>query len=400
MAGAFQTGVLAVRNLQRQGVKAICFDSDSRLQGFRSAYGPARLCPDPDSHIEDWLQFMRELSKELGGAPILIPSSDRYVSAIAQNRVELSKNFCLCNGIEVQGLLADKLSQYKLALENGMPMSRTGFVSCLEDLEEFAKTADYPCVIKPRHFREWERLNNNHPLLNQKVAVCNSRSELIDSYKSVLDVTANVIAQEVIQGPDTNKRVYLAYYDRNGERIAHAMFRELRCVPFGFGPATVSEPFVDEDADQVCDSFLRNIGYQGICEIEIKRDSRDGEAKLIEANPRLSGGGDAAPYAGVDLVWIHYQNMIGVNLEKIGPNGKYFKHIVFRSEGIAIPDYMRAGLLDWKGLLSSYKPPLAFFDLDLKDWRITLETLYVFFITLVRRVSRGSRDRQVNTFRT
>ena len=206
--------MLAVRNLQRQGVKAICFDSDSRLQGFRSVYGPARLCPDPDSHIEDWLQFMRELSKELGGAPILIPSSDRYVSAIAQNRVELSRIFCLCNGIEIQGLLADKLSQYKLALENGMPMSRTGFVSCLEDLEEFAITADYPCVIKPRHFREWERLNADHPLLNQKVAVCNSRSELIDCYISVRDVTVNVIAQEVIQGPDTNKRVYLAYYDQ------------------------------------------------------------------------------------------------------------------------------------------------------------------------------------------
>ena len=171
-------------------------------------------------------------------------------------------------------------------------------------------------------------------------------------------------------------------------------------MPFGFGPATVSEPFVDEDADEVCDGFLRNIGYQGICEIEVKRDSRDGKVKLIEANPRLSGGGDAAPYAGVDLVWIHYQNMIGVELAKIGPNGKYFKHIVLRSEGIAIPDYMRAGLLDWKGLLSSYKPPLAFFDLDLKDWRITLETLYVFFSTLVRRIGRGSRDRQVNTFRT
>ena len=33
--------------------------------------------------------------------------------------------------------------------------------------------------------------------------------------------------------------------------------------------------------------------------------------KLIEANPRLSGGGDAAPYAGVDLCWIHYLDLIG-----------------------------------------------------------------------------------------
>ncbi len=82
------------------------------------------------------------------------------------------------------------------------------------------------------------------------------------------------------------------------------MFRELRCDPVGFGPASVSEPVVDPETDRVCDEFLRSIGYVGICEIEMKWDDRDGRVKLIEANPRLSGGGDAAPYAGVDLCWL------------------------------------------------------------------------------------------------
>ncbi len=89
------------------------------------------------------------------------------------------------------------------------------------------------------------------------------------------------------------------------------MFRELRCDPVGFGPASVSEPIVDPGDRSVCDAFLRGIGYVGICEIEMKWDDRDGRVKLIEANPRLSGGGDAAPYAGVDLCWIHYLDLIG-----------------------------------------------------------------------------------------
>jgi D-aspartate ligase len=395
IAGAFQTGILAVRNLKRNGVRALCFDSDARLQGFHSVYGPARLCPDPDTHVEAWLEFMQDLSSELGDRAILIPSSDRYVSAIARNREKLAGLFDLCHGIELQGLLAEKQSQYRLALDHGMPMSNTGFITCKEDLEQFSSTADYPCVLKPRHFREWERLDPSHPLLNQKVSVCNTADELIDGYMSVREETRDVIVQEVIQGPDTNKRVYLAYYNERSERIAHAMFRELRCVPFGFGPATVSEPVVDEDADRVCNDFLRSIKYRGICEIEVKRDSRDGEVKLIEANPRLSGGGDAAPYAGVDLVWIHYQNMVGADLQPIEPNGKHFKHIVLRGEGVAIPEYMRAGLLSWRGLLNSYKPPLAFYDLEWRDWRISCETLYVFLRTLIVRLVRGPRrDRE------
>ncbi len=105
IAGAFQTGVIAVRNLKRHGVDALCFDCDSRLQGFHSVYGPARLCPDPDTHVDAWLEFMRGLSSEVGDGAILIPSSDRYVSAIAKNREQLAGFYNLCHGIELHGLL-------------------------------------------------------------------------------------------------------------------------------------------------------------------------------------------------------------------------------------------------------------------------------------------------------
>lgn len=293
------------------------------------------------------------------------------------------EHFRLSPGISVQGLLAEKQTQYELAMSHGMPMPVTGMVGNVEEVAEFAKKMHFPSVVKPWHFREWERLPDAHPLLNQKVSVVNSRDELIQCYNSICEVTPQVIVQEVIQGPDTNKRVYLSCYNSKSERIANAMFRELRCVPVGFGPASVSEPVADDEADRICDDFLRSIGYVGICEIEVKRDSRDGRVKLIEANPRLSGGGDAAPYAGVDLVWIHYQDMVGVPVSPVTPSSRHFKHIVLKEEATAIPAYMRAGLLSWRELARSYKPPLAFYDVDLRDWRVTLETVLVSLRTLV-----------------
>ena len=334
---------------------------------------------------------MIELGRELGERAVLIPSSDRYVTAIANNQEVLSEYFRVSPGIELQGLLAQKQTQYRLAMDKGMPMSRTGMIENIDQLSDFADTVDYPCLLKPWHFREWEHLPVGNPLRNQKVSVCNSKDELLESYLSVKETSPELIAQEVIAGPDTNKRVYLACYDKAGKRIAKAMFRELRCVPMGFGPASVSEPVQDDEADEICNAFLQKIGYAGICEIEVKRDSRDGKVKLIEANPRLSGGGDAAPYAGVDLVWIHYQDMIGMAVESVSPNGKHFKHIVIRGEAIAIPTYMRAGLLSWKELRRSYKPPLAFFDFDLRDWKISLESVLVFIHSMVTGWFRRSR---------
>lgn len=390
IAGAYQTAVLGVRSLTRQGVKALCFDCNSEMPGFRSVYGPARLCPNPDEEPQQWMEFMKELARELGTKAVLIPSSDRYVTAIAAQREILEEYFLLNPGIRLQGLLAEKHTQYQLAMEHGMPMPLTGMVSSFEELLESSRKLSYPCLIKPWHFREWQKFPTDHPLSNQKIAIANSVQELIANYELARPITPSVIVQDIIQGSDMAKRVYLSCYDRTGNRIANAMFRELRCVPIGFGPASVSEPFPDAEADAVCDSFLKKIGYIGICEIEIKRDSRDGQVKLIEANPRLSGGGDAAPYAGVDLCWIHYLEMIGRRVEPISPNGKHFRHVVLRAEGTAIPEYMRAGLLSWRQLVNSYKPPLAFFDFDLRDWKYSLETLAILIMSLLRALWNGN----------
>lgn len=393
IAGAFQTGVLGVRSLKRRGVHAVMFDCVANNPGFQSVYGPARLCPDPDTASDAWLEFMIGLAKEMGERPALIASSDKFVSAIARHAARLAEHFIFTPGAALQGALADKQTQYDLAAKHGMPMPATRFVKSLAEVEEFAQQAAFPCLIKPTHFREWQKFPKDHPLYDTKVAIADNAQMLVDNYRLAESVTREVILQEIIQGPDTAKRVYLSCYDGTGRRIANAMFRELRCAPMGFGPATVSEPVDDPETDAVCDSFLKSIGYAGICEIEMKWDSRDGKVKIIEANPRLSGGGDAAPYAGVDLCWIHYCDLIGKEVAPVKPNGAAFKHIVLRADGQAMPTYLRAGLISWRDVLRSYSPPLAFFDLDLRDWRYSLETLYVFLRMLTRSAFQGRLKR-------
>jgi predicted ATP-grasp superfamily ATP-dependent carboligase len=391
IAGAYQTGVLGIRCLQRRGVHAVCFDCNPSLPGFRSAYGTARLCPDPDSDSEGWLRFILDLAATLPQKPVLIASSDKFVSAIARHASVLDGHYVVSPGATMQGLLADKQSQYDLAAAHGMPMPRTQRIESQDEVIDFARTAAFPCLVKPMHFREWHRFPPGHPLLGTKVALADTAEALVHQYRLAAEVNRSVMLQEIIQGPDTAKRVYLACYDASGRRIAHAMFRELRCDPVGFGPASISEPVSDPETDSVCDSFLRSIGYVGICEIEMKWDSRDGKVKLIEANPRLSGGGDAAPYAGVDLCWLHYLDLIGQPVRPAVPTGRDFRHVVLRSDAAAAPAYLSAGLIGWKDILRSYRPPLAFYDLDWRDWRYSVETLLVSSRLLLNGVMRRRR---------
>jgi predicted ATP-grasp superfamily ATP-dependent carboligase len=376
VAGAFQTGVVLMRNLARRGLTVYCIDCNLEQPGFRTVYGKAFGCPNPDEAPAEWLGFMTGLARKIGGKPVLIPSADQFVSAIAQHGAELEKSFVFCHAAAaVQGLLATKQRQYDLAGEHGLPVPQTRFVSSLEELAEFASSARFPCLLKPLHVREWEKVPPGHPLYNAKLVLADSREELIAKYRLVAEVKSEAVVQEIIEGPDTAKLVYLACYGRGGERIGACMVRQLRTTPIYFGSASAVEPVSDPEADALCDRFLRGIGYAGLCEIEVKRDTRDGKVKMIEANPRYSVTADAAPYAGVDLGWLHYLDLIGQPVETAAWHGRGFRHIVLFRDFATIRSYRQARLWTWADLLRSYRPPVAFFDFDLRDWRVTAATL-------------------------
>ena len=117
-------------------------------------------------------------------------------------------------------------------------------------------------------------------------------------------MTPRVIVQEIIEGDDAAKRVYLSCYAPDGTRTGHAVLRELRCDPVGFGPASVTEPVTDDEVAALCDGWLRRLGYAGICEIEVKRDARaegvprdDRFGRAERGNQRRDGVGD-----GFDVV--------------------------------------------------------------------------------------------------
>jgi predicted ATP-grasp superfamily ATP-dependent carboligase len=380
VAGAYQTGIVLMRNLARRGVSVSCVDCNPQQPGFKTVYGKARLCPNPDDRPAEWSGFMVELAKEIGGRPVLIPSSDQFVTAIAGQAVQLREHFVfLESGVAIQALLATKRRQYEIAAGSGLPTPRTQFVSSLAELRRFAEEARFPCLLKPVHCREWERFPVGHPLLNQKTALARSLAELESQYRLAEAVTSELVVQEVIEGPDDAKLVYLSCYGRDGVRLGACLVRELRTDPIYFGSASVVEPVEDPEVDALCDGFLRRIGYAGLCEIELKRDSRDHCVKLIEANPRYSVTADAAPYAGVDLGWLHYLDLIGQRVEPVQAGKSDFRHIVLRRDFACFRSYRKAGLLSWRELFRSYRRPVAFFDFDLRDWRVTADTAIALF---------------------
>jgi D-aspartate ligase len=376
VAGTHQTGVNLMRNLSRKGVSVACVGFDQSEPGFQTVYGKAHRCPDPDEAPDEWVSFMTQLGRQLGDRPVLIPTSDQFVGALARHAEALGPCYRFhAPALLIQARLATKEHHYDIADAHGMPIPRTKLVRSSEDVVAFGAAALFPCLFKPLHVRHWERCPPGHPLHGVKVILAHSPEELVAKYRMCSEVTPELILQEVIEGPDTAKLVYISCYSRDGRRVGSCLVRELRTWPVGYGPATVVEPARDEEADRVCDQYLRRLGYSGICEIELKRDSRDGKLKLIEVNPRHSGTGDAAPYAGVEIGWLHYLDLLGVQLQEVFPRRRSFRHVVLTKDVTTLFNYWRAGLLDWRSVLNSYRLPLAFYDMHPRDWRLTVRYL-------------------------
>ena len=200
-----------------------------------------------------------------------------------------------------------------------------------------------------------------------------------------------MVVQEIITGPGLKQIGSICHVmDEAESASAIAWFRELRTAPIYFGSASVVEPVSDPETELLCDSFFHAIKYKGLCELELKRDGRDGRIKLIEANPRYSVTADAAPYAGVDLGWLHYLDLVGEPVEEVRWHGKHFHHIVLRRDVNCFrSSYLKAKLTNWSGIAQSYRSAV-FFDFDLQDWRLTIETstylLKVLFYPAYRRV--------------
>jgi predicted ATP-grasp superfamily ATP-dependent carboligase len=372
VASVFQTGLNLMRDLERKGIRVVGVDCSPENPGFRSRYGRSFLCPDPDKEPDSWVAFMLSLASAMGEKPVLIAASDIFVSAIGCHAEVLGEHFIFSKtGCALQAELSTKERQYAMAREHGLPSPQSVYVQTVEELEEFCGRARFPVLLKPRSHREWKGLPRDNPLCGCKTVSAKTPEDLLSYYLKVSTLVPEAVAQEEILGPDSAKYCYLSVYARSGQRLGACVVRELRAFPLLYGCATLVEPVVDEEIDSLCNNFLVSLRFVGICEIEVKRDSRDGRVLLIEVNPRVSGTGDSARYAGVETGYLHYLDLIGQTPPPVVATNYNFRHIMLVNDLTAFPKYLQQGEIGWWEWLQSLSGPLEFFDFDLKDFSNT-----------------------------
>jgi predicted ATP-grasp superfamily ATP-dependent carboligase len=222
---------------------------------------------------------------------IVIPVGYPKTLALAQYRSDfLPRTRIELAPAESIELAANKARMAELAARLGVPTPQTAVPGSLEEADELGKSLCYPVVIRPQRESAGRSVTYAH---NKKAFL-----ELCAPYFPPARQTADPpIVQEFIPGYGCG---FFATY-QNGVCKRIFMHRRIREYPAGGGVSTCAESFYDVDLEAYGRRLLDAMSWHGIAMVEFRRDSRDGQFKLIEVNPKLWGSLDLALAAGADF---------------------------------------------------------------------------------------------------
>lgn len=279
-----------VRTLyQRYGVHSHLYDI-KRLPGTRwSSLVDVHLMDKelrPEHLTETMVKVATRFHRQ-GLKPVLYACGDDYTRIVVRHYPALSKIMVVpYAAYDTLGEISTKGRFYRLCSELHLPIPK--FVTIVDNDRSVLDPMpfSFPVVIKPDDNVAWHQVDFPN---YRKVFVASNRQEL---YKD-LDLLqryyhGSVLVQEYIHGNDSAMYVINGYIDHAGHltvlSLGHGLLNDPNPVAIGNYLAILpaNEPTVYRQAQKL----ISHLNIHGFINIDLKLDSRDGQYKFLDFNPR------------------------------------------------------------------------------------------------------------------
>ncbi len=236
--------------------------------------------------------------------PVLYMEEDAHLLMVSRHRDRLAAvfRFTLADGDLVETLV-DKGRFQALAERLDLPVPRTRRLRPLPGSEAPDLDLRYPVIVKPLTRRPpWDEIEG----LGKAIRL-EGPEELRALWPRLIPVGIDLLAQELIPGPETRIESHHVYIDDAGTVAGEFTGRKIRTYPVDYGHSTALT-ITDIDGEGADVSALgreiaARIGLRGVAKFDFKRDP-DGRLHLLEINPRFN-------------LWHHLGAVAGVNLPAI-----------------------------------------------------------------------------------
>lgn len=303
-----------MKELHSLGCNITTYNNSCLDIGYVSRYPNHRLiryCNKKDKQ-----RTYEELKKELssGKYDIVIPITDFAAILLSEHYDELSK-YCTLAVRDWKGIqyAIDKLVTMTVCMKNDIPCPKT-FTSKEEFLNS-ERSLQYPVVVKPR---------TGCAAVGFHVA--ESREDVLYYLSKAENKFGPCLIQEYIPQTDYQYKCEM-FVGRDGEVKSSCVFAKERWYPINGGSSCLNKTVERPDIIESCKRLLIETKWEGYADVDLIQDPRDGIAKIMEINPRITGSVKICSLAGVNFSKQIIDDYLG---ESINPQTDYKKGVYLR----------------------------------------------------------------------
>ena len=264
--------------LKKLGCHVTTLNSSRLDVGYASRWPDARLLrPWNRENAEFSREVMLDVLKE-GRFDVVIPTTDFSARLLADNLEEVSRwAHPAENGPERFYRAMDKQRTMEYCARAGVPHPAT--LPAMDSAEDVLRAGvGYPLALKPRIGYGGIGF---HVVWNQV--------ELRSRFDEIARRFGPPVVQEYI--PQDGRQLQCqVFMDGAGEAKSAVLFDKTRWYPVTGGSSCCNTTLHDARIVDNCVRLLKAIDWRGYADVDLIQDPRDGEAKVMEVNPRVTGG--------------------------------------------------------------------------------------------------------------
>jgi predicted ATP-grasp superfamily ATP-dependent carboligase len=308
-------GLGIIRSAGRLGIPVFQVHEGGRPSIARSRYSHGDLTFPQAVSVEQKLEILNDFSRDHGRA-VLIPVDDTSAMFVGDHASELEAGFLFPD--QPSGLaraLASKREMHRLCLEHDIPTPAADFPESEGDVLRHAGEAEFPVVAKI--------IDNSLPASAgaRSVSIARDSEDLLDAYRLMRSPDgSNVMLQEYIPGGAESIWMLNGYFDAGSDCLLAFTGQKVRQSPPYTGATALGVCRANPTVEATTKRFMKALGYRGILDLGYRFDSRDGQYKLLDVNPRIGAtfrlfvGAD-----GMDVLRALYLDLTG---QKVSPSAQ------------------------------------------------------------------------------
>jgi predicted ATP-grasp superfamily ATP-dependent carboligase len=299
-----------MRTLGSLGVPVYTLDhqepSIAAVSRFCAGRIRAGLHGRPEGCSEDEIvEQLRAAGGALGEGTVLVAASDAWARFLASHSEELDGFAFPRVPVSLIKQLSSKEGLVELAAETGLCAPRMRVADTIETALSSADEIGYPIVLKPESGAE--------------VTLARDEAELTAQLAGAGE-SGVVVLQEYLGERGGDVWMFNGYFDERSRCLAGFTSRKLRQKPFELGVCSYGVCETNRELARISESFLGDMRYRGLVDIDYVWDPTDASYKILDVNPRLGGAFRLmVDRNGLDVVRAMYLDLTGREVPTIVP---------------------------------------------------------------------------------